>query len=196
MTTILAAMESELLVASRENSEWRTDVRLADRSPRCLASDPLRPELVYCGTSNGGIWRSTDAGESWEQVGEGVLPGQITAVAVSPVERAGGWGVVYAGTEPTALYRSENRGETWRELAGRRALPSAPEWSFPPRPWTSHVRAIASDPSAEGKVYVAVEAGALVRSPDGGETWQDHVPDGPHDTHTLATHPRAPGRVY
>ncbi len=196
MTRIFAAMESELLMASRQNGGWRTEVRLAGSSPRCVALDPLRPELVYCGTSARGLWRSTDAGDTWEQVGEGTLPGHITAVAVSRAERAEARGVVYAGTEPSAMYRSESGGETWRELAGMRRLPSAPEWSFPPRPWTSHVRAIAPDPNAEGRVYVAVEAGALVRTRDGGETWQDRVPDGPRDTHTLATYPEAPGRLY
>lgn len=187
-------MESELLVASRRNGGWLAETRLPESSPRCVAFDPLRPELVYCGTSDRGLWRSPDAGDTWERAG--ALSGQITAVAVSRAERAGPHGVVYAGTEPTALYRSEDGGETWREMEGMRELPSAPEWSFPPRPWTSHVRAIAPGLAAEGEVYVAIEAGALVRSFDGGETWHDRVPEGPRDTHTLATHPDAPGRLY
>jgi hypothetical protein len=43
---------------------------------------------------------------------------------------------------------------------------------------------------------VAIEAGALVRSDNGGETWHDRVPGGPIDTHTAATHPETPGRLY
>ncbi|MBO0702964.1 MAG: glycosyl hydrolase, partial [Candidatus Dormibacteraeota bacterium] len=46
------------------------------------------------------------------------------------------------------------------------------------------------------RVYVCIEAGALVRSADGGRTWTDRVPDGPWDTHMLALHPAAPGRLY
>ena len=196
MVRILAAMQNELLiVTSEKNGRWHTDRQLAGASVWSLATDPLRPERAYCGTFDRGLWRSTDAGETWERVGEGVS-GAVTAVAVSRSERAGGHGVVYAGTEPSALYRSEDGGETWRELAGMRELPSAPEWSFPPRPETSHVRAIAPDPNAGGAVYVAIEAGALVRSFDGGETWHDRVPDGPRDTHTLAAHPQAPRRLY
>src|SRR5207248_1004427 len=72
----------------------------------------------------------------------------------------------------------------------------AATWSFPPRPYTHHVRAIAGDPHAPGRLYVAIEAGALVRSDDGGATWHDRVMGGPIDSHTLATHPAAPGRVY
>jgi hypothetical protein len=45
-------------------------------------------------------------------------------------------------------------------------------------------------------VFVAVEAGALVRSPDSGEHWDDRTPDGPFDTHTLLMHPLAPDRLY
>jgi photosystem II stability/assembly factor-like uncharacterized protein len=43
---------------------------------------------------------------------------------------------------------------------------------------------------------VAIEAGALLRSEDGGETWRDRVRGSPRDTHTLAAHRRAPGRLY
>jgi photosystem II stability/assembly factor-like uncharacterized protein len=43
---------------------------------------------------------------------------------------------------------------------------------------------------------VAIEAGALIQTPDGGETWEDRTPDGPLDTHTLATHKDAPDRLY
>jgi len=45
-------------------------------------------------------------------------------------------------------------------------------------------------------VFVAIEAGALVRTFDGGRTWRDRVHGGPYDTHTAATNPLAPGRIY
>ena len=45
-------------------------------------------------------------------------------------------------------------------------------------------------------VFVAIEAGALVRSLDGGRTWIDRVEQGPYDTHTLGTHQKAPKRLY
>lgn len=81
-------------------------------------------------------------------------------------------------------------------MSGLRALPSARTWSFPPRPDTHHVRWIEPDPTVAGRVFVAIEAGALVRTLDGGRTWLDRVPGGPYDTHTAATHRLAPGRVY
>lgn len=193
---VYATMAGELLVARRQNGSWSTELWLAGSSPQAVAVDPSRPEIVYCGTFHQGLWRSTDAGDSWERVGENVVNAPVMALAVSDVERSGRRGVVYAGTEPSAVYRSEDGGETWRELGGLRELPSAPEWSFPPRPETHHVRWISPDPNAPGRIFVAIEAGALIGSPDGGETWEDRTPDGPRDTHTLATHEDAPGRLY
>ncbi len=75
-------------------------------------------------------------------------------------------------------------------------LDSAARWSFPPRPDTHHVRWLALAPDDPEQVYAAIEAGAFVRSPDGGETWVDHPDGARRDNHTLATHPDAPDRVY
>ena len=75
-------------------------------------------------------------------------------------------------------------------------LKSSTSWSFPPRASTHHVRWIESDVNKSGYVYVAIEAGALVQSHDGGRTWIDKVERGPYDTHTLATNKKVPGRLY
>jgi photosystem II stability/assembly factor-like uncharacterized protein len=121
------------------------------------------------------------------------------AVASGPPVGApagGGEGVLWAGTEPSALFRSDDGGATWRECAGLRQVPSAPTWSFPPRPWTSHVRWIAPDPVTPERVFVGIEAGGVLRTLDGGATWEDSKPGAQRDAHTLATHRLAPQRVY
>jgi photosystem II stability/assembly factor-like uncharacterized protein len=197
MSTIYIAMPDALLVVRRQGGAWHSERRLEGFPTQCVAADPLRPQIVYCGTFGRGLWRSVDAGTSWGQVGvDAFRSSQITAVALSGVEQVGKHAVVYAGTEPSALYRSEDGGETWRELTELLALPSAPTWSFPPRPYTSHVRAIGLDSNAAGRLYVAIEAGALVRSFDGGRTWEDRRPDGPFDTHTLGLPSQRSGRIY
>ena len=193
---IYAAMAGGLLVAARRNGCWWTQRRLAGSSPQAVAVDPSRREVVYCGTFDRGLWRSRDAGDSWERMGEDLVRDPVMAVAVSFTERSGEHGVAYAGTEPSAVYRSEDAGETWREFGRLRELPSAPEWRFPPKPETHHVLWISPDPNTSGRLFVAIEAGALIQSPDGGETWQDRTPDGPRDTHTLAIHKDAPDRLY
>jgi photosystem II stability/assembly factor-like uncharacterized protein len=187
MTTIYLALDDGLLVVRGADAE----PHMEGMAPRCLAADPACPERVWCGTTGGGVWRSGDAGVSWRPAGDELASLDVSAVAVGPDED-----VVYAGIDPSALWRSGDAGGRWEALTALNALPSAPTWSFPPRPETSHVRWITLEPASADRLCVCIEAGALVRSDDGGRTWTDRTPDGPYDTHTLAAHPGAPGRLY
>jgi len=123
---------------------------------------------------------------SWRLMGlEGRL---IMAVTASPVER----NVVWVGTEPSEVWRSGDAGNTWKQTCSLETLRSSSEWSFPPRPDTHHVRWIACHPFEPERLWVAIEAGALVSTIDGGHTWRDRVPGGPRDTHEMAIHHEAP----
>ena len=118
----------------------------------CLARDPRDSFFLLGGGRGSGVWRSSDSGRSWERVD---FPHEdVFSVAVSGVD-----GAVYAGCEPSMLFVSRDRGERWTELAGLREIPSAPTWSFPPRPWTSHVRWIAPSPHDADLLLVGIELG-------------------------------------
>ena len=168
----------------------RVGLALEGRGARCLVVDPGDPDILYAGTSDEGLFKSEDGGVAWEQL-SGIEHPRITSVAVSPVD-----GTVYAGTEPSALFASRDGGSSWRELEGLRNLPSAPTWSFPPRPWTSHVRAIALSHEDPDLVVAGIELGGVVRSADGGRNWQDQRPGAYADCHALAAHPAAPNLLY
>jgi hypothetical protein len=58
------------------------------------------------------------------------------------------------------------------------------------------VRWIECDPHRAGRIYVSIEAGALIRSKNGGRTWEDRTEDGPRDAHSVLTHPHARDRIY
>jgi photosystem II stability/assembly factor-like uncharacterized protein len=149
----------------------------------------VNPDVVYAGLRDAGLRRTDDGGETWFDC---ELPSPaVFSVAVSRAD-----GAVYAGTEPSALYRSDDRGQTWVELESLLELPSRPTWSFPPRPWTSHVRWIAPSPHEAEILLAGIELGGLMRSTDRGETWQDHRPGAQPDVHSLAWHPQVPGRAY
>jgi len=154
---------------------------------QCIAV--ARSDNVYAGLREGGVRRTRDGGRSWDDVSP---PDRgVFSLAVSPVD-----GAVYAGTEPSRLFRSDDGGDTWQALDALLELPSRPTWSFPPRPWTSHVRWIAPSPHDRDLLLVGIELGGLMRSTDGGATWDDHRPGAQRDVHSLHWHPYGRGRAY
>jgi len=187
---VLVAVRDRVLVVDACRGEVRDAVVPAGRGdelrPTCLGADPLVAGRAWCGTEAHGVLRSDDGGRSWRAMG--LDRDEITAVAASPVEA----GLVWVGTEPSALWRSGDGGESWERAEGLGELPSSSEWSFPPRPDTHHVRWIACHPREAGRLWLAIEAGALVSTPDGGRSWRDRVAGGPYDTHELAIHPERP----
>jgi photosystem II stability/assembly factor-like uncharacterized protein len=186
MTRLYAATGDAVAVIENGTVE----LTLEKRGARCLAIDSTDPDSVYVGTSNEGLFKSSDGGRSWERL-SGVAHPRVTSVAVSPVN-----GAVYAGTEPSSLFVSRDGGGSWRELEGLKTLPSAPTWSFPPRPWTSHVRSIALSYEDPDLIVAGIELGGVVRSEDGGESWKDQRLGAYADCHTLGTHAGAPNTVY
>lgn len=163
---------------------------------RCVAVDSGNPGRVYVGTFDNGLYGSEDGGLTWREDEEGLGDRRVLSTAVSPSHQESGISVVYAGTEPSNLYRSEDGGRSWQRLPALRELPSEPRWSFPPRPWTHHVRTIAPHPTNPDWLAVGIELGGVMRSLDGGASWIDHNPQAHSDAHQLLTHPLAPDRVY
>jgi photosystem II stability/assembly factor-like uncharacterized protein len=186
---LLAVTDSGLVRLTPGDDAWTATLLKADDRMQCVAVDPADATTMYIGSRGQGAWQSTDGGATWTDT---QLPQpDVFALAVSPVD-----GSIYAGTEPSMLFKSTDGGRSWRELAALRQLPSAPTWSFPPRPWTSHVRWIAPNPADAGLLLVGIELGGLMRSEDGGETWVDHAPGAQRDVHALAWHPRVAHRAY
>jgi len=180
-----AGPEAVTIIENRQ-----TNQALEQEGARCLAIDPQDPDTVYAGTTDSGLFKSLDGGRSWDRLSR-IAHSRVTAVAVSPVD-----GAVYTGTEPSSLFVSRDGGESWRELETMKELPSAPTWSFPPRPWTSHVRSIALSHQDPALIVVGIELGGILRSQDGGESWEDQRPGAYADCHSLATHPASPETFY
>lgn len=190
MERIYVVMRESLEILAGE--DWgRTSSTPVDHLER-VAVHPDEPNRVFLGSMGEGLHRSVDGGETVERVGADRLGSRITSIAIDPREPDH----VLAGTEPSAVYRSTDGGDTWGEIPGLAEVPSAGEWSFPPRPDTHHVRWLEIDPTDGDRWYVGIEAGALLVTPDGGETWIDRPPGSRRDNHTLTTHSAAPGRVY
>jgi BNR/Asp-box repeat len=186
---LFAATGDGIARLTETSGAWKVDVGLAGSGAQCVAVDPNDSETLLAGSRGRGLHVSTDGGGSWRDAD---LPAaDVFSVAVGPVD-----GAFYAGCEPSMLFRSDDRGRTWRELSALREIPSASTWSFPPRPWTSHVRWIAPSPHDARLLLAGIELGGLMRSDDGGESWSDHRPGAQRDVHSLAWHPTVPGRAY
>jgi hypothetical protein len=189
MARLYGATGDGVVRMDEANGGWVVERSLVGSGAQCLALHPSDAGTVYAGLRAGGVRRSVDGGRSWVDCG---LPeAAVFSVAVSAVD-----GAVYAGTEPSRLFRSEDGGRSWRELEALLELPSRPSWRFPPRPWTSHVRWIAPSPHDADLLLVGIELGGLMRSVDGGESWEEVRPGAQRDVHSLAWHPRVAGRAY
>lgn len=123
---------------------------------------------LFAGTSTQGLQKSSDGGATWTQL----LRDPITALAVSPAYGASR--TLYAAVQPDPptpylLLRSGDGGATWQEL--HTGIP--PTWEG--QPLTIATLAFATDGSVLAGVFYGDEAGggAVYRSSDGGDTWQE-----------------------
>ena len=169
-----------------------------------IALDPVNPRVLYAamwhmrrfpwgmhsGGGHSGLWKSTDAGETWTDISTNPgLPntalGRI-GVAVSPANPRRVYATVEApdsvGEPRGGIFRSDDAGAHWQRTDGNQ------KWQV--RAW--YYSTMTADPLDENTVYVN-NLGTW-RSNDGGHTWSRlPVPHG--DTHLLWIDPRDPKRM-
>ena len=191
-----ATMHDITIVDVAEDGSATTTHSLTEPTTSSVAIDPLDPDRIVAGTYDRSAWLTTNGGGSWEYIGHGIHSTHVSAVAMSPARHNHSGSAIYAGTEPANLYRSEYNGVTWKHFAELPKLPSSRTWSFPPRPWTHHTRWITPHPEDPNLIFVGVELGGVMRSLDGGETWEDRKPGSQHDCHSLAIPAGDTDRLY
>ena len=129
---------------------------------QAITLHPTNPDVIYVGTQHG-PYRSADRGERWERLD---FPDDCTEVW-SILAHPGQPRVLYAGTSPAGVCRSDDGGDTWRRLP-KATPPERVKMSFACR-----VMRLAADPARPEEVYAAVEVGGVMRTLDGGDTWED-----------------------
>jgi photosystem II stability/assembly factor-like uncharacterized protein len=110
--------------------------------------DPVSPNIVYAGTGNEGVFKSTDYGDTWAAAGTG-LSGSITYLTPDPTKS----GRLFASTGQ-AFFLSADGGQSWSNVM---AMPA----------WT-----VTIDPNMPSTVYATTRTQGVLRSSDGGHTWQ------------------------
>jgi hypothetical protein len=111
-----------------------------------LAADPRNPSILYAATLKG-VFKTTDAGQSWSLLSGGLPVNQYFSLAIDPNNSA----VVYAGG--TGFYKSTDAGATWTLLIEIGAV------------------SIAIDPENSSVVWFVPSFGPVVRTADGGKTF-------------------------
>jgi photosystem II stability/assembly factor-like uncharacterized protein len=157
-----------------ENGRVPTDWSVS----RCLLSEChvhailIEPSsgMLFSGNQKGGIFASSDLGEHWVKRDRGLTPDDVYTLNCAMTAEGP---LVYAGTEPPHLFVSDDLGETWSDLEALHSVPSAPEWHYPQPPNIGHVKQIVVDPENCGTLYACIEQGALLRSRDGGVSWEE-----------------------
>jgi hypothetical protein len=186
----IAAIGQGLARAERSASgEWPVTRLIENQKIQCLTADPLKPGVIYAGTRGSGVLRSDDCGLNWHSAG---LDGQVVkSLAVSPLNS----GVIYAGTKPPMIFVSRDGGGSWTELDAFRSMRRW-YWFTPAEPGAAYVQAIALSPIDPDVLVAGIEFGAVLRSADGGRTWQGHLKGAIRDCHTLAFHASDGNWVY
>lgn len=163
---------------------WSIEQQLPDYQVTCLAQGSTRKPVVYAGTRERGVWRSSDNGKTWEYAG---MQGQIVkSLAVSPHDPE----IIFAGSKPGLIFRSKDGGKSWDELGGFREIPNRWWWFSPADPPDKrpYVIEIAPSPKEPNVILAGVEFGGVFRSEDGGDTWSSHIPGTLRDCHSLKFH--------
>ncbi|HET8786661.1 MAG TPA: hypothetical protein VFM38_13565, partial [Candidatus Limnocylindrales bacterium] len=133
---------------------------------------PSEPHTFYMGSTGGGVWKTTDAGQSWRNVTDGqITAGSMGAVEVSPSDP----NIVYIGTGSDGLrsnvsigrgaWKSTDAGKTWTfvglgdvgQIASIRVHPTNPDVAFA---------------AAIGNPFRTNPERGVFRTKDGGRSWQ------------------------
>ena len=132
---------------------------------------PGNPNLFYFGATGGGVWKTEDGGQSYENISDGYFGGSIGSVAVSKSDQ----NVIYVGGGEVTLRGNVSSGYgIWKSLdAGK-------TWSFSGLPKSRHIPRIVIDPNNHNIVYAAVLGNiykptsdrGVYKSKDGGKTWK------------------------
>jgi photosystem II stability/assembly factor-like uncharacterized protein len=144
---------------------------------------------VLAGAADG-VYRSNDAGQSWQP--SGCAGEDVWAIAVSPVKEH----LVFAGVHPAALFRSDDGGQSWAPIPSLRGVPGAETWRLPSDPNGSRALAIVVDETRPEHLWVGVEVGGILESADGGASWMLTLAGRNPDIHGLARDPVRSDVIY
>jgi photosystem II stability/assembly factor-like uncharacterized protein len=152
-----------------------------------ISIDVKNPDRLYVGTRRAGMFRSDDRGKTWHEKNEGLIYKEVWCVVQHPVT-----GVLFAGTGPASVFKSADGGDNWTFCEHLHTLPETLHWTFPNPPHVAHVKGLGLSREDPNLILGAIEEGWLIRSKDGGETWETLKSGTTIDSHTVNVMPDKP----
>lgn len=155
---------SGMFYTTNGGDSWASVPGLPAAPIPAVVVSPLDTNVIYAAAMGFGVYKSTDAGNSWTQMNTGLQNLCVYALAMDP----GSADVVYVGTnsgycksssgKPDNLYKTTDGGKNWSVvLAGEKKL--------------DNMEAIVVDPANPSNVYVANHTERIWFSGDAGSTW-------------------------
>lgn len=170
-THVYTAAASAVSPAMYQDMRWRLIGPFLGGRTVAITGIPTQPNVAYAGAVDGGVWRTTDYGQTWTPIFDGQPTQSIGAIAIAPSDPK----IIYVGSGEglrrpdlstgNGVYKSVDGGVTWIHLGLRDS---------------QQIGAIAVDPADPNRVFVAAfghpygpntERG-VYRSLDGGATWK------------------------
>ena len=152
--------------------QWRLVGPFRGGRAVAVTGDPVEPRTFYMGAVDGGVWKTVDAGVTWNNISdENSTIASVGAIAVAPSDH----NVIYVGTGETdfredlthgdGMYRSTDGGKHWKHIGLEQTQQIATVRIDPKDPDNVFVAAFghAFGPNAERGVY---------HTRDGGATWK------------------------
>jgi photosystem II stability/assembly factor-like uncharacterized protein len=161
-----------------------------------LAMDPANPRILYAafwdylrkpweirsGGPGSGIYKSTDGGDTWQTINEG-LPKLMGKIGISVSANSQRLYAIVEADPAGGVYRSDNGGKTWQ-------LMNDSNWGLKSRSW--YYMKIFADPKNPDVVWVL--NASVFRSIDGGRNWTQ-VPTPHGDNHDMWINPNDPNNM-
>ena len=150
--------------------EWRSIGPYRGGRSAAVTGVPGKPNLYYFGSTGGGVWRTNDGGNTWDNISDGYFGGSVGSVAVSTWDN----NVIYVGGGEATV-----RGNVSYGYGMWKSTDAGKTWSASGLKNSRHIPKIQIHPKNADLVYAAVlgdlfkssDERGVYRSKDGGKTW-------------------------